>query len=103
MSQEKKTKQAGLLSKLAYIFDQRDKWKIGVLLVAVVIGSFLELLGVTVFMPFINIITDPSTIQKTWYLKWIYDTFHFQSAKGFLIALSISSKYTSVLPEPVTP
>lgn len=89
MSQEKKTKQAGLLSKLAYIFDQRDKWKIGVLLVAVVIGSFLELLGVTVFMPFINIITDPSTIQKTWYLKWIYDTFHFQSAKGFLIALSI--------------
>lgn len=89
MSQEKKTKQAGLFSKLAYIFDQRDKWKIGVLLVAVVIGSFLELLGVTVFMPFINIITDPSTIQKTWYLKWIYDTFHFQSAKGFLIALSI--------------
>ena len=89
MSQKKNMKQAGLLSKLAYIFDQRDKWKIGVLLVAVVIGSFLELLGVTVFMPFINIITDPSTIQKTWYLKWVYDAFHFQSAKGFLIALSI--------------
>lgn len=89
MSKEKETKQAGLLSRLAYIFDKRDKWKIAFLLVAVVIGSFLELLGVTVFMPFINIITDPSTIQKTWYLKWVYDTFHFQSAKGFLIAISI--------------
>jgi ABC-type bacteriocin/lantibiotic exporter with double-glycine peptidase domain len=89
MSNHNGNKRASLLSKLGYIFDKRDKWKIGVLLVAVVIGSFLELLGVTVFMPFINIITDPSSIQKTWYLNWAYNLFHFQSAKQFLIALSI--------------
>ncbi|MGN0278032.1 MAG: ABC transporter ATP-binding protein [Lachnospiraceae bacterium] len=89
MSQEKKTKQAGLLSKLAYIFDQRDKWKIAFLLIAVVIGSFLELLGVTVFMPFINIISDQSTIQRTWYLKMVYDGFGFSSAKQFMVAITI--------------
>ena len=89
MSQEKKTKQAGLLSKLAYIFDKRDKWKIVLLLIAVVIGSFLELLGVTVFMPFINIISDQTAIQKTWYLKIIYDGFGFSSPKQFLVALTI--------------
>lgn len=89
MSKEMKIRQAGLLSKLAYIFDQRDKWKIAFLLVAVVIGSFLELLGVTVFMPFINVISDQTTIQRTWYLKMIYDGFGFSSAKQFMVAITI--------------
>lgn len=89
MSKKKETKQAGMLSKLGYIFDKRDKWKICILLVAVVIGSFLELLAVTVFMPFINIISDQSAIQKTWYLKKVYDLFQFSSPKNFMIALTI--------------
>ncbi|MEZ3507719.1 MAG: ABC transporter ATP-binding protein/permease [Lachnospiraceae bacterium] len=79
---------AGLLTKLGYIFDKRDKWKIGMLLVAVVVGSFLELLGVTIFMPFINIITEPGEIWKKWYLRLPYELFHFQSPKSFLAALS---------------
>ena len=74
----------------ANIFDKRDKWKIAVLLVAVVVGSFLELLGVTIFMPFINIIQQPGEIQRKWYLKLFYDLFHFQSAKSFLAALSVA-------------
>lgn len=88
MSGSSKNTSAGVLTKLGYIFDKRDKWKITMLLVAVVVGSFLELLGVTIFMPFINIIEKPETIQTTWYLKWAYDLFHFRSAKGFLIGLS---------------
>lgn len=89
MSREKKAKQVGLLTKLGYIFDRRDKWKIGLLLAAVVIGSFLELLSVTVFMPFINIISDQSAIQRTWYLKMVYDLLHFSSPKSFMIALTV--------------
>ena len=88
MSGSDKSTRAGLFTKLGYIFDKRDKWKIGVLLAAVVIGSFLELLGVTIFMPYIEIISDPSTIQKTWYLKWIYDLFGFSSVKTFMVAMS---------------
>ncbi|MDE7131157.1 MAG: ABC transporter ATP-binding protein/permease [Lachnospiraceae bacterium] len=90
MSGANENKRAGMLTKLGYIFDKRDKWKIGALLVAVVIGSLLELLGVTIFMPFINIIQEPETIRKTWYLKWVYELFHFQSAKSFLAALSVA-------------
>ncbi len=88
MSAEKKEK-TGMLTKLGYIFDRRDKWKIGILLVAVVVGSLLELLGVTIFMPFINIIMDPSIIEKRWYLKLPYELFHFRDVKGFMIALSV--------------
>lgn len=85
MGEKKKT---GIFTKLGYIFTAKDKRKIALLLVAVVIGSFLELLGVTIFMPFINIISNPQTIQRTWYLKLFYDGLHFSSTKNFMIALS---------------
>ena len=85
MGEKKKT---GIFTRLGYIFTAKDKRKIALLLVAVVIGSFLELLGVTIFMPFINIISNPQTIQRTWYLKLFYDGLHFSSTKNFMIALS---------------
>ena len=88
MSETNKNTKVGMLTKLGYIFDKKDKWKITALLAAVVAGSFLELLGVTIFMPFINIIEKPWTIQEKWYLKMVYDLFHFQSAKEFMIGLS---------------
>ncbi len=90
MSEKKQKREAGMLAKLGYILDKRDKLKTAALLIAIVIGGFLELLGVAIFKPFINIITDPSTIQSTWYLKWAYDLFHFQDAKGFMVVLSIA-------------
>lgn len=90
MSRANENKEAGMLTRLGYIFDKRDKWKIALLLGAVVIGSFLELLGVTIFMPFIKIIQDPGEIQRKWYLKLFYDQFHFRSPKYFLAALSVA-------------
>lgn len=88
MNKENSNARAGMLKKLGYIFDKKDKWKIAALLFAVVVGSFLELFGVTIFMPFINIIEKPQSIQTTWYLKWAYDLFQFRSAQGFLIGVS---------------
>lgn len=82
-------KQVSLLSKLCYIFDRRDKWKLAVLLAAILAGSFLELLAVAVFMPFINILQDQGSILKTWYLRRVYEMFGFRSSKSFLIALTV--------------
>ncbi len=89
MSGENSNSRAGMLKKLGYIFDKKDKWKIAALLSAVVVGSFLELLGVTIFMPFINIIQKPQTIRDKWYLQRIYDLFGFRSAKEFMVGLSV--------------
>lgn len=81
-------RKAGLLHKLGYIFNKRDKRRIVLLLIALIIGSLLELLGVSIFTPFINIIMNPNSIQKTWYLKMVYDLFGFQTTRGFLAFLS---------------
>lgn len=83
-----KEENISLVKKLGYIFSKKDKKKIVLLLIAVVIGSLLELLGVSIFTPFVNIIMNQEAIHKTWYLKMIYDTFGFQSNMGFLAFLA---------------
>lgn len=58
------------------------------LLAAVIIGSFLELINVSIFTPYVNIIMNQDSIRRTWYLKFVYDLFGFRSNKGFLAFLS---------------
>lgn len=82
-------KRESLFFKLGYIFDRRDKWKLALLLGAIVVGSFLELLAVMVFMPFIEILQDSSAVRKTWYLKAVYDLLGFSSVKHFMILLTV--------------
>ena len=82
-------KQASLLSKLGYIFDKRDKWKLALLTAAIVVGSFLELLAVMVFVPFIDVLQNQNIIHKRWYLKAIFDLFHFRSNESFIVLISV--------------
>ncbi len=82
-------KQASLLSMLGYIFDKRDKWKLALLAAAIVAGSFLELLAVMVFVPFIDVLQNPNVIYDRWYLKAVVDLFHFRSHRSFIILFSV--------------
>ena len=47
-----------MLEKLNYIFRRKEKIKILGILVLIIIGSFFELMGVAIFMPFIQIIME---------------------------------------------
>lgn len=77
-----------MLKQLGYIFAIKDKMKIFLLLIMVVIGSFLELMGVTIFMPLIEIIMDPATIEETPLLKTMYDWMNYDSVEMFLAFLA---------------
>jgi ABC-type multidrug transport system fused ATPase/permease subunit len=88
MGRENSNSRAGMLTKLGYIFDKRDKRKLVLLTAAIAEGSFLELLAVMVFMPFIDVLQHPESVQRTWYLKMVYDFFGFRSAKQFMILLA---------------
>ena len=48
-----------MIEKLNYIFSKSDKIKICILIAAVIIGSFLELMSVSMFSPFIELIMSP--------------------------------------------
>lgn len=77
-----------MYAKLNYIFKPKDRIKIALLLVMVVIGSFLELMGVAVFDPFVNIIMEPETIADKWYLDALYQWIGCNDTKTFLAILS---------------
>ncbi len=77
-----------MLSKLNYIFTKTDKIKIGILMIAVIIGSFLELLAVSIFSPFIDLIMDPAAMQGDGTIAYIYRLFSFQSQEYFLTFLA---------------
>lgn len=75
---------------LLYIFNNRERLQIFLLFVASIIGSLLECLGVGIFMPFVNVLMDTNAVHNTWYLRFFYERFHFESVDAFLVALTLA-------------
>lgn len=77
-----------MIRKLNYIFTRSDKIKIFFLLMAVIIGSFLELLAVAVFSPFIDLIMNADMIQENGMLLYVYNLLSFQNIEHFLALIA---------------
>lgn len=79
-----------MVEKLRYILTRQEKWKIVGILILIIIGSFLELMGVAVFMPFISIIVDPEkAIAQSRLLTLLYNMLGVGDAKEFLLFLAL--------------
>lgn len=77
-----------MLKKLSYIFSRADKIKIFILMVVVVIGSFLELMSVSIFSPFIELIMSPDALQESSTMSYIYNLFSFHNLENFLVTIA---------------
>ena len=77
-----------MFQKLNYIFTKSDKIKIFFLMIAIVIGSFLELLAVSIFSPFIDLIMSSDALDESSIISYIYHTFSFQDIEHFLAFLA---------------
>ncbi|MCI6553165.1 MAG: ABC transporter ATP-binding protein/permease [Lachnospiraceae bacterium] len=73
-----------MLNRLNYIFSYKDKLRLFLLMLMMIIGSVLELMGVSIFMPFINIIMEPGQIQENPLLRFFYELGGFGTVEGFL-------------------
>ena len=60
-----------MLKKINYVLDRKQKINLGILLVIIFIGAFVELLGVSAVMPLINVAMQPETIGEKWYFVLI--------------------------------
>ena len=75
--------------KLNFIFDRQEKVKLVLLLFGILLTTVLELMGVVAIMPFVNVVMDPTVIERKAYLKWLYDFLHLSSTNGFIAALGV--------------
>lgn len=90
-----------MIRKLGYIFSTKDKVKIFFLLIMIVVGSFLELLSVSVFSPFIDLFMKEDAISNNALLMRLYnwsgvdDTTHFLGliAGGIIVIYIVKNVY----------
>lgn len=75
--------------KISFIFNARQKWELLKLLLVILVGTFLELLGVTAILPFINVVRDTTSIHNTWYLEKTYQLLNFQSDQFFVVFVAV--------------
>ena len=78
-----------MIKEANYILDKRQKLELLFLLAVICIGAFVELLGVSMILPLINVALDPSTIDTTWYLAIIKNTMCFTEVNQMIIFLAL--------------
>lgn len=77
-----------MIKKLSYIFTKKDKIKIFLLVTMMVGGSFLELLAVAVFSPFIDLIMNADKLFESEILSVLYQWLGMNSVQTFLIMIT---------------
>lgn len=78
-----------MFKKINYIFSKKDKFKILVLIIVMLFGSFLELLAISLFSPFIDIIMSPTALEENIILSYIYDLGIFKNIEYFLAMIAV--------------
>lgn len=78
-----------MVNKLKYIFDRKSKITIVLLLIMIIVGSFLEMLGVTVFYPFVELIMDEKSMNGSGLLNYFLDMFVITDHSDKIVFLAI--------------
>lgn len=78
-----------MLKKISYVLDRSQKTNLGILLVVILIGAFVELLGVSAIMPLINVAMEPDTIGEKWYFVLISQYTGITDANEMIVFLAL--------------
>ena len=76
-----------VIKKIAYIFDRETKWQMVGLIIMTIIGAGLELLGVSILLPIIDLAVSPEQILENGYCRLISNIFHIQEVNKILLIL----------------
>lgn len=79
-----------MLKKINYVFNRKQKINLLFLLIIIVLGAFLELMGVTAILPFVNAIISPEKLLENRIIKWIYSFLGLTSSLEIIILLSVA-------------
>ncbi|SFK77463.1 ABC-type multidrug transport system, ATPase and permease component [Lachnospiraceae bacterium KH1T2] len=76
-----------ILHKLNYIFDKKQKRRMIQLMFAIFIGAMLELVGVSLIMPLINLISKPEVVDEPGIIHDVYTMCAMHSVTDFFVFL----------------
>lgn len=79
-----------MLKKISYVFTKKQKTRIALLFIIILIGTFLELIGVAAILPFMNIVLAPGTIDQMKYWGTLYRLLEMKSPNQFIMLFAIA-------------
>lgn len=85
----KDKKKISTFDKLKYIFDRKQKLEIIGIICMIILGTMLELVGITAILPFIDVAMDESKIYSSRVIYAIYHMIGFEKVSSFLIFMAV--------------
>lgn len=76
-------------SQIIYILDHKQKLELIGVLIFILFTTVVELLGVTIIFPFIQVLMDSSAINDNRFLKILYNIGDFSSTGSFIIFMAV--------------
>lgn len=76
-----------IIKKFAKILNKQQKLRVIIIGIMMVIGAFLETLGVGLILPLVTAITTPDFIETNQYAKMVCEILDLHAARTFLIAV----------------
>ena len=77
------------LKKLHALLDRRDRFKVIILALLMIITAFMQTAGVASVMPFLAVLSDPAVVQENAWLHMAYEQLGFDSTDRFLYLLGV--------------
>lgn len=79
-----------LIKKILYMLTKKQKINLILLSVIMLIGSFMELIGIAAIMPFVNVVSNPSVIHDMKRYWYFYHLFGFTTDAQFIFCFAIA-------------
>ncbi|MFP4162325.1 MAG: ABC transporter transmembrane domain-containing protein, partial [Ectothiorhodospira sp.] len=80
-----------IIGKMNALLDPRDRPKVILLALLMVVTAFMQTGGVASIMPFLSVLSDPEVIQRNAWLQAIYQILGFEDQRTFLYFLGVVS------------
>ena len=78
-----------MINKIRYIFTRDQKIKFIILFCILLVGAMLEFLGVSIILPFVQVVMEPRQVEENPFLNFLYQAMHMKTVNGFLFFLCI--------------
>lgn len=79
-----------MLQQLVTILDAKQKRRCVFTFFCILLGSLLEMVGVSIILPFLQAMTDPKQLEGRWYVQFGIQLFHITDTDDMLLMLGIS-------------
>ena len=83
----KNKKKVGMLHKVSYLFDRKQKKQIAGLAVLILIGGLLETMGVSMLLPVVQAIMDPEAIMENDMVGKVVTALHIETSRRLIIVM----------------